>query len=316
MNRFAEYGSSLRLRRSLATLDTTFSTGLITGFIATFTTGLISTCLVFGSVMASAQAQTTDSPPAIQTADELANAVYDRPSGKDVSARVMMALESKGEIKKRRILYSYGVDRGNAERWALIRFITPNEVAGTGLLTLDHPGDASDQWLYLPSLDRVRRIASNRKGGRFVGSDFFYEDLSDREPAMDHHKLLGEDKVGNTTCTLLESVPVDKSNSVYSKRISCIHPKLLIPLRIDFYTRGKNPVKRLQASKIRKVQDYWTIYQSTMTDLQKNHKTHLITTDIVYDQELPDNLFTQRGLADDKLELPYRPENRSAEAQD
>lgn len=246
----------------------------------------------------------------IKTADELAQAVYDRPAGKDISARVEMALESGGKIKKSRMLYSYGVDRGNGERWTLIRFVSPAEVAGTGLLSLDHPGDASDQWLYLPSLDRVRRIASNRKGGRFVGSDFYYEDLADREPAMDHHKLLGEDKVGNVTCTLLESVPVEKSNSVYSKRIACIHPEMLIPLRIDFYGRGKDPVKRLQASRIRKVQDYWTIYQSTMIDLQNDQKTHLITTDLIYDQNLPDNLFTQQGLTDDTVEKAYRPENR------
>lgn len=265
------------------------------------------------SIAAIAAPTLADSPSSsIRTADELAQAVYDRPAGKDISARVEMALESKGEIKKRRILYSYGVDRGNAERWTLIRFVTPSEVAGTGLLSLDHPGDASDQWLYLPGLDRVRRIASNRKGGRFVGSDFYYEDLSDREPSMDHHKLLGEDKVGNVTCTLLESTPVDKSNSVYSKRVGCIHPELLIPLRIDFYARGKEPVKRLQASRIRKVQDYWTIYQSTMIDLQKDHRTHLITTDLVYDQGLPDNMFTQRGLTDDTVERDYRPEGRTA----
>lgn len=274
--------------------------------------GRLSFCLFLGLSTGLVATPALADPPStsIQTADELAQAVYDRPTGKDISARVEMALESKGEINKRRILYSYGVDRGNSERWTLIRFVTPSEVAGTGLLSLDHPGDASDQWLYLPSLDRVRRIASNRKGGRFVGSDFYYEDLSDREPSMDHHKLLGEGKVGNVACTLLESVPVEKSNSVYSKRISCIHPELLIPLRIDFYARGKEPVKRLQASRIRKVQDYWTIYQSTMIDLKKDHKTHLITTDLLYDQGLPDNMFTQRGLTDDTLERGYRPENR------
>lgn len=248
-------------------------------------------------------------------AKALAQAVYDRPAGKDMSARVIMALESKGEINKKRLLYSYAADRGDAERWTLMRFVTPKDVAGTGLLSLDHAGDDSDQWLYLPSLDRVRRISSNRKGGRFVGSDFFYEDLSDREVNMDNHRLLGTDKVGGVPCTLLESIPVDKSNSVYSKRISCIHDKLLIPLRVDFYTRGKKPAKRLQASKIRKVQGYWSVYQSTMIDLKKDHKTHLITTDLVYDQGLPDQLFTQRGLSDENLELPYRPQQQAEKTQ-
>ncbi|NHO64586.1 outer membrane lipoprotein-sorting protein [Aestuariicella hydrocarbonica] len=247
-------------------------------------------------------------------AKALAQAVYDRPSGDNISSRVIMALESKGKVQKKRLLYSYGADKGKGERWGLMRFITPKDIAGTGLLSIDHPGDESDQWLYLPSLDRVRRIASSRKGGRFVGSDFFYEDLSDREVSMDNHRLLGSDEVGGVSCTLLESTPVEKSNSVYSKRVSCIHDRLLIPLRVDFYTRGDKPVKRLQASKIRKVQGYWTVYQSTMTDLKKNHKTHLITTDVIYDQQLPDNLFTQRGLADENLEKPFRPRKSAPQA--
>ncbi len=253
-----------------------------------------------------ANASETSAPE--MSAEELAQQVYDRPAGDDISARVVMLLEKTGDKPKQRLLYSFSADRGNANRHGLMRFVEPANIAGTGLLTMNQPGDETDQWLYLPSLDRVRRIASNRKGGRFVGSDFFYEDLSDREVNMDKHRILGTDKVGKVSCTLLESTPVKSSNSVYSKRISCVHPKLLIPLRVDFYQRGDKPVKRLQASKIRKVQGYWTVFESTMTDLKKNHKTRLITTDLVYDQGLPDSLFSQRGLSDESLELPFRPQ--------
>ncbi|MYM64224.1 outer membrane lipoprotein-sorting protein [Pseudomaricurvus sp. HS19] len=249
-------------------------------------------------------------PKATPDATALAQAVYDRPAGQDHAARVVMLLESKGKVDKQRLLYSYGIDRGNGERGVLMRFIEPNDIAGTGLLTMDHKGDDSDQWLYLPSLGKVRRIASSRKGGRFVGSDFFYEDLGDREVDMDNHRIIGKDKVGGVPCILLESIPVKKSNSVYSKRVSCIHEKLLLALRVDFYTRGKSPTKRLQASKIRKVQGYWTVYESAMQDLKKDTRTRLVTTDIVYDQGLTDTLFTQRGLADESRELPFRPKGQ------
>ncbi|MEC8428388.1 MAG: outer membrane lipoprotein-sorting protein, partial [Pseudomonadota bacterium] len=153
------------------------------------------------------------SAAAEDAATALAQAVYDRPSGDDSSARVLMLLKKKGKVKKKRLLYTYGVDKGNSERWTLMRFKKPADVDGTGLLTMDHIGDDSDQWLYLPALDKIRRISSKRKGGRFVGSDFFYEDLTDREVNMDHHKLIGKDKVGGAECTLLESTPVEKSNS-------------------------------------------------------------------------------------------------------
>lgn len=241
-------------------------------------------------------------------ARNLAEKVYHRPDGKDVSSRVIMRLKSEDGTVRKRLLYSYAKQKGDFERWSLIRFVEPENIAGTGLLTLDDKGDESDQWLYLPALDRARRISSSRKGGRFVGSDFFYEDLQDREPDMDHHRILGKGKIGGTEAIVLESVPVDPDNSVYSRRVSWIHPDLLLPLRTNLYTDGKEkPDKVLQARKIRKVGDYWTIYESTMYNLANKSKSQLLITDIEYDQGLPDSLFTRRGLNDDRLEKAHRP---------
>lgn len=243
-----------------------------------------------------------------EQADVLAKRVYDRPNGEDVSARIMMQLHDGRGEPRQRVLYSYAKDKGEAERWTMLRFVEPADVAGTGLLTLNYPGDASDQWLYLPALDRVRRIASSRRGGRFVGSDFYYEDLMDREVAMDSHRLLGREQLGGVDCQLLESTPVDPGNSVYSKRIACIHPELDLPLRIDFFQgQSEEPVKRLQAREIRRVQGFWTVFDSTMHDLKSGHKTQMLTLDIKYNQDLPDSLFQQRSLADESLELPFRP---------
>lgn len=238
----------------------------------------------------------------------LAQRVYDRADGKDASTRALMILTEKGHNPRRRNMYTYAMDRGKGERWSLTRFTKPADISGTGLLTLDYPGDKSDQWLYLPALDRVRRIASSRKGGRFVGSDIFYEDLRDREVDMDHHRLFGKGKAGGLMCDILVSTPVDPDNSVYSKRVSWVHPKTLIPLRVDYYKKGrKKPVKRMKARKIKKVQGYWTVMDSTMYDLKTGHKTRLITKAIKYDQGIPEALFSRQALADDSRERRYRP---------
>ncbi len=238
----------------------------------------------------------------------LAQEVYDRPEGDDRASYVIMRLKKKGKNTQQRMLYAYAKEKGPGERWSLMRFVEPNDIERTGLLTLDHPGDESDQWLYLPALDRVRRISSERKGGRFVGSDFFYEDLKDREVEMDHHLLSGQGKVGEIECTVLVSTPRDSANSVYSKRESCIHPKLRIPLRVDFYDTDENqPTKRLLARRIKKIQGYWTVLDSTMYDLKTGRQTQLFTKSIKYDQNLPDALFTQQALSDDSKERAYRP---------
>lgn len=238
----------------------------------------------------------------------LAQRVYDRAAGDDVSARILMRLHDNRGEPRERVMYSYAKDKGRAERWTLLRFIEPADVAGTGLLTLNYPGDVSDQWLYLPALDRVRRIASTRKGGRFVGSDFFYEDLMDREVGMDRHRMLGTDMLLGVECEVLESTPTEPGNSVYTRRIAWIHPELDLPLRVDFYQgNSEEPVKRLQASEIRRVQGFWTVFDSTMHDLISGHSTQMLTLDIKYNQDLPDNLFQQRSLADETVAIPFRP---------
>lgn len=247
-------------------------------------------------------------PPGDPEGIKLAQQVYDRPDGKDATSQVTMLLSEKGREERKRVLFLYAKEKGPHEQWTLMRFVEPADVEKTGLLTLDHPGDESDQWLYLPALDRVRRISSSRKGGRFVGSDFFYEDLRSREVNMDHHELIGKDSVGKIPCELLVSTPKDPDNSVYSKRESCIHRSTLTPLRVDFYMKGsKEPVKRLLASKLKKIQGYWTVLDSTMYDLTTGHKTSLVTEKIKYDQGLPDSLFSQQTLSDVSREKSYRP---------
>ena len=238
----------------------------------------------------------------------LAQAVYDAPHGNDLAAQATMVLTEKGREPRVRTMLVLRADRGKAERWALTRFTEPADVRGVAILTKDHPGDESDQWLYLPALDRVRRISAGRKGGRFVGSDIFFEDLRDREVDMDRHLLQGEGKLGKLVCKILVSTPVDPDNSVYSKRVSWVHPQTLLPLRVDLYqSDSKEPVKRLTVKRIRRIQGFWTVLDSTMEDLESGHSTRIIYSKVKYNQNIPDQVFTSRALADENAGLAYRP---------
>lgn len=239
---------------------------------------------------------------------QLARKVYNRPDGKDSSFRVTMTLVQPGNEPRVRRMFVYRRDLSGGGKESLIRFVAPSDISGTGVLTIDHSGGETDQWIYLPALHRARRIASNRKGGRFVGSDLFYEDLRDRKVSKDHHKLLGTQKLHGVECKVVESVPVNPDNSVYSKRVSWIYPKTLIPLRVDFYESGRNkPIKRLTVHKIEKIQGYWTIMDSTMTDLRSGHYTRLTVQAAVYNRNLPAELFSREVLTDPVRGIPYRP---------
>lgn len=237
----------------------------------------------------------------------LAQRVYDRPDGKDVATRFTMTLTRSGAAPRQRLAYSFRADAGSGEVRTLLRFTDPADIRDTGLLVHSKAAGDADQWLYLPALDQVRRIASERRGGSFVGSDIVYEDLEDRRPDRDRHELLGQETVNGQPTRILQSVPVDAGKSVYSKRVAWIHEPTLLPLRVDFYQSGDQPTKRLAVHKVEQIQGYWTVTDSTMTDLATGNATRITVDKVSYDQSLPEALFTTQTLADPATDTAYRP---------
>lgn len=238
----------------------------------------------------------------------LAQILYDRPSGRDLTTISRMELTERERPPRTRELVTYRSKSYSGEVNNLLRFLDPDDISGTGLLSVDRADGTNEQWLYLPELDRVRRIAGDRKGGRFVGSDLYYEDLQDRKPSRDRHRLLGKDVVNGVACELLESVPVEPDDSVYRKRVSCIDRTTALALRVDYFEKdGATPSKRWSMLAKKKHGDYWTVTDSRVTDLLSGHETRMIVLDAIYDRGLPAKLFTSRTLADEGLESEYRP---------
>jgi hypothetical protein len=240
--------------------------------------------------------------------DALARRIFDRPDGKDASSLVTMALIEKGKPPRMRQMVSYRLDKKAGEVASLIRFIAPADIDGTGLLTLDFPNKEAEQWIYLPALQRVRRIASDRKAGRFVNSDYYYEDLRSRSVEKDRHHIIGRAKVAGVDCEILESTPVDAANSVYLKRQAWLDLDTLLPMRIDFFEKDPNqPSKRWWQLKKAQINGFWTVMDSTLVDLGSGHQTRLIVQKIAYDRNLPENVFSTRALEDKSVEEKHRP---------
>jgi hypothetical protein len=238
----------------------------------------------------------------------LAQIVHSRPAGADLTTFSRMDLVEKGRAVRSRDLVTYRARRETGEVAHLIRFLEPTDIAGTGLLSIDQVDGRNEQWLYLPAMDRVRRVAGDRKGGRFVGSELYYEDLQERNPSRDRHRLLGKESIDGSTCELLESVPIEKSDSVYLKRVSCIDRSNALALRVDYYEKDEgSPSKRWLLVAKKKHKAYWTVTDSRMIDLASGRETRMLVEEALYDRKLPAKLFTSQALADENLEAEYRP---------
>ncbi len=71
-----------------------------------------------------------------------------------------------------------------------------------------------------------------------------------------------------------------------------------VPLQIDYYDEDdpKLHLKRLTITDIRLIEDIPTPMKMVMVDLQDNTDTIMEYENLTYKADLPDNLFTERGM--------------------
>ena len=181
----------------------------------------------------------------------------------------------------------------------LTRFTDPPEVKGVGFLSISRSaGQNDDQWLYLPSMKRERRIASQDRDASFVGTDFNYEDMEE----FDHEKykvaLQGEQTVDGQPCYVIAATPLESGvRSVYEKKILYLRKDILYLLREELYLKGdKQPTKVFNLSDLQNVDGHWVARKWEMSNLKKGSKTTVILKEIAFDKPQPGGRFTLQNL--------------------
>ena len=123
-------------------------------------------------------------------------------------------------------------------------FDKPFDVKGTAFLSFSHKSGTDDQWLYLPALKRVKRIASRNKSGSFMGSEFAYEDISSQEVEKYTYKYLRDEPCGDRECFVIERYPVDKYSG-YTRQVAWVDKQEYRPAKIVFYDKKNALLKTL-----------------------------------------------------------------------
>ena len=152
----------------------------------------------------------------------------------EVSDMELVLIDAYGQRVTRELEGKVLEMKGDGDR-SLSIFKSPLDVKGTKMLTHSHKKEDDDQWLYLPSVKRVKRISSTLKSGSFMGSEFSYEDLGSQEPEKFNYKWLRSEKKGKLEVDVIERTPKDKSG--YSKQIMWMVGKINNPSKIEYYDR-------------------------------------------------------------------------------
>ena len=220
--------------------------------------------------------------------------VYDRPTGRDTQSELTMTLvNSRGDQRERQIK-QFIKDYGDVEK-KIMFFLAPADVRNTSFMSwsYDEEGRDDDQWIYLPALKRVKRISSDSKSDYFMGSDFTYDDLGERHPSEDEHRLLREESLGSEPCYVVESIPKDP-DYMYSKTVSWVVKDRWVGLKREFYDEDGDLLKVLTVESYDEIGGYWVLLHFEMHDVQKDHTTEMRLENVRIDRGVSDSTFTER----------------------
>lgn len=193
----------------------------------------------------------------------------------DIAVEMRMTLRNAHGEESIRYMRNRLMEVENDGDKALIIFDQPRDVKGTALLTYSHKTEADDQWLYLPALKRVKRIASRNKSGPFMGSEFAYEDLTSQEVEKYTYRFVEETELNGAPMFVIERDPVDKYSG-YSKQLAWIHAQEYRPEKIEFYDRKGSLLKTLNFSGYQQyLGQFWRADEMFMENHQTGKSTRL-----------------------------------------
>lgn len=242
-------------------------------------------------------------PVMAATARQIMEKVDARDDGDNMTADQEMILIDKNDHRRVRRMKFFSKDKGS-DILKLMFFTTPADVRETGFLTYDYyAGDRDDdQWLYLPELRKVKRIASSDKSSAFMGSDFSYSDMTKRVLDEWRYRLLKEVEVRGNPCWLVEAVPVDKTiedRYGYTKSVLFVRQDIFMVVRAVHWIAEGGKIKYLDNSKIEQIDGIWVaseIKVKTVRNRKTLHRTVFKRQNVRFGQDIDKSLFTTRRL--------------------
>jgi len=193
----------------------------------------------------------------------------------DSQSQMLMTLINAQGDKRERLMKMKSLELKGGDK-SIMEFISPADVKGTKFLNYEHYTKDDDQWLYLPALRRVKRIASKNKSGAFMASEFAYEDLSNF--SMEKYRYEGdatEMMLDGLKVYKIVSIPISK-NSGYTKLISYIDTKDFLVRKVEYFDLKQDLFKRALFTDYKKISGVWRIGKIDMKNFENDKQSILV----------------------------------------
>lgn len=174
-------------------------------------------------------------------------------------------------------------DFGKEDR-LVVHFIRPKFAKGVTLLNVVKPYVDDERWVFFPEGPIIRRVHAQDEHSGFMGTDFSYYDLSDREPDEENHLLKGIEQFQRRDCYVVETTPKGHVGAGYSKKIYWVDAERFTKLRIRYFDSQGREWKQYDTEGWREIDGIWTPLKVSMVDRPRRHKTVIERTNVRYNQ--------------------------------
>lgn len=201
-------------------------------------------------------------------------------------AKMIIHRKKRTDVKEMR---SWGEGREKA----YTVFTAPARDKGTKYLKL---GD--DLWMYIPSIESVKKISGHLLRRSMMGSDFSYEDSLERGKLREDYdaEMLADEQVDGNICYVLELTAKRKDVTYYRRKI-WVDKEKFIPVKSERYAKSGKLLKVMFVHKTEFIANkYYPVHISLEDKLRKDSKTEMILENIKLNIKIDPSIFTRRNL--------------------
>ena len=229
--------------------------------------------------------------------------VEDRDDGDNQIVDMVMILVDKNGDERLRKIHSFAKDFGK-DTHRIMFFLHPPDVRDTGFLTYDYddPDKDDDQWLYLPALRKIKRIATDDKSASFMGSDLNYSDMTSKDIEDYDYEIKKEMKDRGHDVWLIQSTPRSKTvidETGYEKSLLFVRKDIFFVVKAVHWVKDGGYLKYVDVKEVRQIDGIWVGTETLITKKKGKatvHKTILKMENTRFNQDLDDSIFTVRRL--------------------
>jgi outer membrane lipoprotein-sorting protein len=191
-------------------------------------------------------------------------------------------------ITKQMISYSLGNEK------SYIEFLSPARDKGTKILKIEDIVK-----VYYPSAERVMRLSGHMLRRSMMGSDFSYEDMTERSKKLREEysgEVTGEETIDGRPCyvmVLTSKIP----KQTYFTRKAWVDKERYIGLKEELYAKSGKLLKVMTTHDIKTYKNRYYPGRVTLEDkLRKNSRTEMVFKKIQFDLTIPAETFSERHL--------------------